>query len=72
MLQAEKSLAKECITSKYIHEHSNLAFRKDSQVWKDIGRSFLFLMENVRWKVGDVKSVSVWYDNWLGIGAIRN
>ena len=70
MIQGEQSMAKNCITSKYIKPNHSVAFQKGSHVWKNIGRSNDFLSSNIRWKLGDGKSINVWHDDWLGIGSL--
>ena len=71
MTQGEDNLAKECITSKYVRANYILAFRKGSQVWKNIGRGAPILDHSTRWKLGDGRLIRVWEDDWLGIGPIR-
>lgn len=63
MTQRDQTIAKDCITSKYIRANYNIAFRKGSQIWKNIGRSFDFLKSHTRWKLGDGKSINVWHDD---------
>ena len=67
-----KNLAQECIDSKYVLNNRVIPFKHGSKIWKSIGMGWDLLNDNKVWVIGNGSQISVWEDNWLGIGSIRS
>lgn len=72
LCQGPPNLAQECIKSKYIHQNRVTKFQNGSQVWQSVGKGWPLLEASCQWSLGDGKTASFWYDDWLGCGPVRN
>lgn len=72
LTEGTTNLAKECIESKYVRGKNMVAFKKGSQIWKNVAHGSSLLEDSRVWKVGNGHSIDLWRDNWLGIGPIVN
>lgn len=70
--QGPNNLAQDCVSSKYIHRDKAIPFKNRSKIWKCLGLGWDLLYDNKLWQIGDGKQISVWEDNWLGIGSLRS
>ncbi|XP_026384210.1 uncharacterized protein LOC113279756 [Papaver somniferum] len=45
---------------------------KQSTIWKGLKWAWNALKDDIRWKIGDVSHISVWFDIWLGENPLIN
>lgn len=74
ILRKENTVWQQLVQAKYLKAGNVLQYQVkpgDSATWKGIIRCVGLIKPFLRWRIGDGQSISFWYDNWLGDGAIR-
>lgn len=66
------NLAVKILKDKYFKPVSGKAFSTGSHIWRGMGKVWDTFSKSVQWGIGKGDTVSFWWDNWLGVGPLRN
>lgn len=69
VMSEEENLWIEVVRSKYLRKENCMerkVLNTDSWAWKKISKSKELLRKDIRWKLGNVKTINFWTNQWCG------